>query len=337
MNSLCSILNIPNKSSSGSVTYTNATAYTGTYTLNFTNFTKMYVFTSGTGTLSISSTATCGLIVCGGGGSGGSCNQNWWEGGGGGGGGGVIQGTISLTGGVTYTATVGSGGSSVSGDSYGNKGSNSSLIGTGVSETAYGGGGGGAPVGSTATTAMSGGSSGGRELYGYNPNSPEAATKGVSSSSNTRSLSYLGNSGGYNSGLGAGAGAGGGGAGYVGYDISSSNRPHGGQGWLWSSLNIYFGAGGGGGSFTNTGSTTTDSSLYGLGGVNYSGGALSTTTSFGGAGRGGGVGESVPPSATSGISIGFGGGGGGSTHKGPTGFVAYSGAGASGCVIILVT
>jgi hypothetical protein len=66
--------------------------------------------------------------------------------------------------------------------------------------------------------------------------------------------------------------------------------------------------------------------------VNTSSGYLSTTQSFGGAGRGANKQELAGESATFGITVGFGSGGGGATHN-LTGIT--SGAGAQGCVIIL--
>ena len=96
------------------------------------------------------------LIVAGGGG--GSANN-----GGGGGAGGYLAATgLSLTGGNTYTPTVGAGGAGAS-SGAGTNGSNSTLSGTGITTlTAVGGGGGGGGVG---TDQGQDGGSGGGDYY----------------------------------------------------------------------------------------------------------------------------------------------------------------------------
>ena len=91
------------------------------------------------------------LVIAGGGAGGGYIS-------GGGGAGGVVQGTISLTPGNTYTAVIGAGGTNTIGNnSVGGRGTDSTF--TGVT-TAVGGGGGAAGGGGTGS-ATSGGSGGG--------------------------------------------------------------------------------------------------------------------------------------------------------------------------------
>lgn len=91
------------------------------------------------------------LVIAGGGAGGGYIS-------GGGGAGGVVQGTIALTPGSTYTAVVGAGGTNTIGNnSVGGRGTDSTF--TGVT-TAVGGGG-GAAGGGGAGSATSGGSGGG--------------------------------------------------------------------------------------------------------------------------------------------------------------------------------
>lgn len=91
------------------------------------------------------------LVIAGGGAGGGYIS-------GGGGAGGVVQGTISLTPGSTYTATIGAGGTNTIGNnSVGGRGTDSSF----TNVTTAVGGGGGAAGGGGAGSATSGGSGGG--------------------------------------------------------------------------------------------------------------------------------------------------------------------------------
>jgi len=107
-------------------------------------------FYTGTSWISIQGSVgyTASYLIVAGGGGGGA------RGAGGGGAGGYITGTINLTGGTVYTASVGAGGAGGPNGSAGTQGSNSTFTGL---TTAIGGGGGGAYV----TAASSGGSGGG--------------------------------------------------------------------------------------------------------------------------------------------------------------------------------
>ena len=150
--------------------------------------------------------------------------------GGGGGAGGYLTnygtGTIGLTIGATYTATVGGGGSSVTGNPkvLGNNGSDSVLSGTGISTiTAIGGGGGGTSADPN-RDGLDGGSGGG----GGGAGSGGSGTVGQ------------GNDG------GAGTGGGGGGAGESG---NTDGQGFGGDGLsnsITGSATFYAGGGGGG-------------------------------------------------------------------------------------------
>ena len=218
------------------------------------------------------------LIVAGGG-AGGKANA------GGGGAGGLLTnfgGTaLSLTPGVVYTVTVGTGGAAVSTGAQGNNGTNSVLSGTGITTlTAIGGGGGGSDAAAGGVGA-NGGSGGGSD---YDSNTGGSGTVGQ------------GNDGGDASNPSGQFGAGGGGgAGAAGTGGSTSAGGVGGVG-LSNSItgSAVFYAGGGGGSTASAG-----------GGAGGNGG--------GGAGGDGGVG-----SATDGTD-GLGGGGGGIDGGTPSG------------------
>jgi alpha-tubulin suppressor-like RCC1 family protein len=257
------------------------------------------------------------LIIAGGGsgGSGGKFN----DGGvlrtreaGGGGAGGFRTGTASVTGGTTYTITIGGGGASVNATS-GNNGSNSSAF----SITSTGGGGGG-----RGAVGSNGGSGGGGGASGVFP----------------FSISYSGGSGtagqGNNGGSGfipptgaVGGGGGGGGAGAAG---GNATRPPAGG----------FGGNGGNGSASSiSGSSVT---YAGGGGGGATGGAIAPSGSGGSGGSGGGgqggltngPGSTTSPSITvtagnGGTNTGGGGGGSNTLAEGGT----PSGAGGSGVVI----
>jgi hypothetical protein len=204
-------------------------------------------------TSGVSAVSASYLVVAGGGGGGHTF-------GGGGGAGGLLSGTTVLTPTLSYTITVGAGGTAVT-SSRGNNGSDSVFN----SITATGGGGGGD---STSTTGKSGGSGGGGAYY-----------LGAGGSGTVGQ----GNNGGANATTN-GVGGGGGGAGAVGATASSSSGA-GGIG-LTSSItgtSTYY-AGGGGGS-GNTGSVAAGGlGGGGAGGVNASGTAGTANTGGGGGG-----------------------------------------------------
>jgi len=216
------------------------------------------------------------LVIGGGGSGGGGVNS------GGGGAGGYLSGSLSVSGGTSYTVTLGGGGSSVSATNQGNNGSDSVF----ASITATGGGGGG----DYGSVGSSGGSGGG----GSGGNSGQ-----FSGGSGT---SGQGNSGGYGSHVSGngGSGGGGGGAGGAGGDTHSGSRTYSnpGNGGVGLSNSITGSsvdyAGGGGGSGMDNPST-----------ASHGGGAGSGTGTAGTAntGGGGGGGDSSSGAGGSGIVI----------------------------------
>ena len=249
--------------------------------------------TAATGSYVASTTHDVEYLIVAGGGSGGYGNA------GGGGAGGYRAATgLELTGGNTYTVTVGAGGAGVS-TAYGNDGSDSILSGTGISTLTSGGGGGG---GYGTADGRTGGSGGGS---GYN-----SATGGAADGVGT----------GFAGGDGPGdygpqyAGAGGGGASEVGEDGSGSKGGDGGVGLandiIETGTNVYYAGGGGG-------SPNSDSTVGG----NYSGGDNGRTKGGGGKGVAGSTAGEDAVANT-------GGGGGATTNFDPTG------AGGSGVVIL---
>jgi hypothetical protein len=172
------------------------------------------------------------LMVAGGGGGGGGAINGWGPGGGGAGG--LISNTsVTTTSGVTYTVTVGAGGtggvSPYNGTST--QGQNSIISGTGIGTiTAYGGGAGGDNPNSSSNYAGGNGGSGGGSSVGL------AAGKGVYPGSTYISIARQG----YDGGVGiAGAeygGGGGGGAGGVGSNATSGSTGDGGAGGVGSGV-----------------------------------------------------------------------------------------------------
>ncbi len=256
------------------------------------------------------------LLVGGGGGGGGRH-------GGGGGGGGVLtnwdSGTAhAITGGDTYTITVGDGGTysqtSPTNQSVGTNGGSSSFDGM----TALGGGGGGSY---TAVVPSGGGSGGGGG--GVGPTTPgtgdghnQNRAGGIANQGDSADGQGYGNNGGIGAGPGATpdntGGGGGGGAGAAGGNASGQFGGNGGNG-LQSDITgamMYYAGGGGGGSGGTIANTTTG----GLGGGGNGG-------SRGGAGTAG--------------TDGLGGGGGGARSDGPSGSTGTRGSdGGSGVVVL---
>jgi hypothetical protein len=222
------------------------------------------------------------FLVVAGGGSGGGNN------GGGAGAGGYRTSTQSITAGNTITVTVGGGGASKPYTSpySGNKGTDSSISGTGLTTVTSAGGGGGVGAGET-PVGRDGGSGGG--------GSRNAGTQG---SGNTPSTSpSQGNDGGDGASAPSYGGGGGGGAGAVGSAANASN--------------------GGGDGGTGTTSSITGSSVTYAGGGGGSFGGVGTGGS-GGAG-GGTAGTSNTPSGNGTANTGGGSGGLNNTTNGSGG------------------
>lgn len=269
---------------------------TGSFTWNGTTYTRLYAFTSTTGTNSISlnNTTTVGLIMCGGGGGGGCSNRNIGESGAGGGAGGMITGTISLNANSTYSITIGSSGTGAVASTIttepGNSvpptnGGNTVISGSGVGETSFGGGRGGYANGNgsglnapSVTNTGSNGGCGGGAVRSYNVGTAGLTTmsqSNCSTSTNSRSLTYRGFNGG--SALQNQTGGGGGGATEIGGTGSGTNNAVaglGGTGFLFTVTgsiptntftNKYYSTGGCAGSAN--GITLNQSSIVSLGGT----------------------------------------------------------------------
>ena len=239
------------------------------------------------------------LVVAGGGGGGKCVGGSGYIGGGGGGaggyrnsfsteasgGGGSSETSLTLSGGVVYTITVGSGGAGqTSGYNPGANGVDSSISGTGISTITSTGGGGGGSNDLSVQNGNAGGSGGGA---GGNQNSTGGAgtaNQGFAGGNQTGNAST----------------AGGGGAGAVGQSITSGTTGGSGGAGLSSSItgsSVARGGGGGAGSYSGAGGTASDGG--GAGGA--SGGGVGTAgTSNTGGGGGGGGGNGTPGNGASG-------------------------------------
>ncbi|MBI5003547.1 hypothetical protein HZC00_00420 [Candidatus Kaiserbacteria bacterium] len=241
------------------------------------------------------------LVVAGGGGGG-------YGAGGGGGAGGMLTGAYSVTGGSTYTVTVGAGGNGQdsSGAATGLAGGNSvfDII------TAIGGGN-GADGFNTNTIGGSGGGGNNGHISGA------AGTAGQGSTGGDGRMG----SGGAGSGDGFNTG-GGGGASVVGGDSTSSASGDGGAGTASSisgSAIVY--AGGGGGGLDSFRVTTGNGGAGGSGGGGAGGGNTTTAGTSGTANTGGGGGGA----SNTGTSSGGNGGSGIVIIRYPTGTVSATG------------
>ena len=250
-------------------------------------------------------------LVVGGGGPGG-----FYAGGGGGGGGLVYTNAMRVTGGATYTVTVGAGGeNATSATAYGTNGGDSSIVGSDVNVTAVGGGAGGNGKlnNQTATLAGAAGGSGGGATW--KDSSGGAGTAGQGNAGGSVDVGMKEDS--VKNHAGGGGGAAKPGSNAVGVTGAQSSGSGGdGQQVSISGVSVYYAGGGGGGG--------KDSNLNGGWGSAGNGGA-------GGGGRGGQYADSTESAtAVAGTDNLGGGGGGGSTQDG-----LYAGAdGGNGIVII---
>ena len=226
--------------------------YTGTGT------TKDYSFTT-------TESLSCDILVVGGGGGGAKT-----DGGGGGAGGLLYIQNTSLNG--NYTVSVGKGG--LGGASVnqiglvGNKGNNSSFLGTNANYIAYGGGGGGYGWPSKVEPSNLG---------------PYGSSGGLGTGDQTREFFNVNTSGqGYLGGLGTASQGGGGGGGSGGIGVNSGNGGIGTQINITGS-NLYYAGGGGGGHNPNG----TSGGLGGGGSATFLIG--NNATYYGGGGGGGGA------------------------------------------------
>jgi hypothetical protein len=277
--------------------------------------TYVYHVFNTTGAFAPTQSLTADVLVVAGGGAGGVRQ------GGGGGAGGVIYFSPRTLAPARYTCTVGAGGAGVSSGSVNGNNGNNSIF--GAYTAAIGGGGGHSNDVSTGTGGNAGGSGGGAN-NGYPSYTPSG---GASTQTGTGATAFYGNAGGNGSGASWGSG-GGGGAGAAGQGSTGVYPAAGGVGTsAFSSWGLATGAGqnisgtyyfaGGGGSGAG-GSTA----VGGLGG-------------YGGGGQGGitdNNGASAAYAGTSGTANT--GGGGGATGGNNGNYVAASGSGGSGIVIV---
>ena len=253
----------PTFSSPSATSGSPVTTTVGSYTV--------YTFTGSTGSITFPSDTTVTYLVVAGGGGGGN------NGGGGGGGGGLLTGTVKLTGGVSYSITVGAGGAG-SGNygvlKPGYSGGNSTLSGTGITTITAIGGGGGSSRDAGAQPATSGGSGGG--------GSSQSTTAGASGTQGQGYAGGTGMEGGYMPG-GGGGGAGGAGGNASNYTTAGTGGP----GYLFPITNAYYAAGGGGASASSNGTPANGGS--GIGGNGNKAGVGGTGTANTGSGGGGGA------------------------------------------------
>ena len=254
--------------------------------------------------LTVTTATILSYLVVAGGGAGGATN-----GGGGGGAGGYLTGTLTVTPGTTYSATVGAGGSISSRLTAGANGSNSLLSAPSISTiTAIGGGGGGSEdvpgnqvVGANGKT---GGSGGGAATFSSTEGTGGSGTPGQGNAGGggrTDAATYrVGGGGGGAGAPGANATTSGTGAGAGGIGIQSS---------ITGTATYYAGGGGGG---------------------NFSPGGTPAAGGLGGGGTGGAGGPGTNPGSAGTTNTGGGGGGGGGGSLGGTSL------GGSGVVILSV-
>jgi len=242
------------------------------------------------------------LVVAGGGAGGNNAS-------GGGGAGGLLYNSTTIQPNQPYIVTVGAGAAnSTDYSSAGLSGTNSSLIGTGVSVTATGGGGGAGP---NSTPALVGGSGGGASGY-----------SGVATGAN--GTSGQGNKGGNSTIPGeSGGGGGAGGNGGNGGNDSSRNGV-GGVGLTNANINAFATA-------TATGQLVSGNYYYAGGGGGGAGQTSNQATAGGFGGGGNGAGSNQNPVATAGTAN-TGGGGGGTGYGNTSG--SSNTAGGSGIVIV---
>ncbi len=258
--------------------------------------------TAATGSYDISVTTDHEWLVVAGGGAGGNGNTGSSYAGGGGGAGGYRTGaSLSLTGGNTYTVTVGAGGTPAVLDSASGAagdGGDSILSGTGITTiTSTGGGGGGVRNGLPQTGADGGSGSGGAGISPSEDATAGSATSITPISGETTTIQ--GNDGG--DGIPTG-------------DTGSG----GGHGAAGTSTGTYAGAVGGVGTANDIIETGTD--VYYAGGGGSGSSSDNTTQAAGGNGGGGNGGQAEQDDATAGTAnTGGGGGAGGEANAGKTG------------------
>ena len=308
-----------------SITYTAVpTVSGGTLTSDSTYYYRTF---SANGSLVVSNAnLTADILTVAGGGGGGGASP-WYTVGGGGGAGGVVYSSSQTLGIATYTATVGGGGTGMTGfNGDGTKGVNTTFTGGSLSLTAASGGGrGGAYSVSTDPIANggSGGGGGGPASSGWQGGTGIVG-QGNNGGNGSPNYSSSGNS---NNG-----GAGGGGAGAAGANSSGGNGGSGGSGtnsyssWLTGISSAMTGVSGW--------STATSSGYIAGGGA---GGSSGSTPSAGAGGGGAGAVSSSSCVAGSSATTNTGGGGGGAIAATTSGGNVNGGSGGSGIIIVRYT
>ena len=250
-------------------------------------------------------------LIVGGGGPGG-----YYAGGGGGGGGLVYTNAMRVTGGATYTVTVGAGGEhATSVTAYGTNGGDSSIAGTDVNVTAVGGGAGGNGKLNNQSSTLAGAAGGSGGGATWKDSSGGAGTAGQGNAGGTVQIGQKEDS--VKNHAGGGGGAAKPGSNAVGVTGAQSSGS-GGDGLqvAISGVPVYYAGGGGGGG--------KESFLNGGWGSAGNGGA-------GGGGRGGQYADSNESATAVAGTDGLGGGGGGGSMRDGL----YTGAdGGNGIVII---
>lgn len=208
------------------------------------------------------------LVVAGGGG--GRPGVDGAYTGGGGGAGGYLSGT-NLTVSSSLNITVGAGGTNGASNT---NGSDSSLIGTGISIVAIGGGKGGTNTAGTAGVGGSGGGAGG-------------GGSGVTGAAGTPGQGFAGGNGGGANPWNAGGGGGASATGNPGSPLGNGNGGAGLNSSITGTSLAYAGGGGGGCQNSVTGGTG-GSGVGGNGGLNTGAGTSATANRGGGGGGGGG-------------------------------------------------
>lgn len=307
MNSLVSLrsfMNLVKAAEAVSVTANGATTYTGSFTWDGNTYSTMVVFeaVSGTKNLQLGAAATVGVLLVGGGGGGGSTAGGVYEGAGGGGAGGVVLGRLALNGNTTYTVSIGAAGTpaAVSTTNAATNGGNSAITGTGVGETAYGGARGGQTLSTGSIDSRIGpqggstGGNGGGSIRAFNVGAGGTSLMSqanCSTTSNAKTLSWVGNAGG--TGAGGNGGIGGGGGGYGGAGAGGAAQGLGGAGYRFNPTgtstpysDIYVACGGCGGGSNNSPDQSSITSVGGVVGGNTSQPSPSNASTYGSGGSG---------------------------------------------------
>jgi hypothetical protein len=275
------------------------------HTVSGVNYKSYTMTTAGSGTVTFSRSGFINLLVVGGGG--GTTN------GGGGAGGLVYIDQYAVTGGTSYSFTVGAAGtaSNIPYNGVSTPGSNSTFVGGGLTITALGGGAGG-NSNNQGGPVLNGGSGGGA---GSDSQPFGSATQTASFGPYTN-VGFGHNGGeGYNAGWTGGGGGGGAGAAGGRPLTQQANNGRGGTGGngrqysLRTGSNEYYAGGGAGGNNTDT---SVGQVAGGLGG-----GGVSNTAAYTGSHGGGATNSGGPGTTGNGFNATFyGGGGGGGDHQG---------------------